>query len=121
MIKPVVLTVFRCIIVLTFLFFFAIMIIALFLASMTVFTFGSLSNQSFWDTLSIKEAHQRQQVGRGWSSSIDMFERDLPYDDDGVLGLPVSPELAFFIIQKIRLLAIALPEVFDILPYRVSW
>ena len=48
---------------------------------------------------------------------MDIFERDLPRDNNGVLGLPVSPELASFVIQKTRLLAIAFPVVFEISLY----
>ena len=85
---------------------------------MTIVTRGSIANEGFRDALSVKEAHQRQQVGCRGPGPTDVFERDLPCDDDGVLGLPVSPELASLVIQKTCPLAIAFPEVFEISLYR---
>ena len=86
---------------------------------MTVITPGPIANEGLRDALSVKEAHQRQQVGCRWPSLTDVFERDLPCDDDGVLGLPVSPELASLVIQETCPFAIAFPEVFEILLYRI--
>ena len=50
--------------------------------------------------------------GQFGPSPINMFGRDIPYDD-GALGLPVSTELASFMILKTYPPAIALPEVLE--------
>ena len=117
--KPVVLAGIRYVIVITFIVFSTIILTAPFMASSTISSFRSLPNHGFRDALSVKEAHQRQQVGCRWPSFTNMFERDLPCNKNGVFGLPVSPQLASLIIQKTSLLAIALPEVFEISLHRI--
>lgn len=70
--------------------------------------------------MSVKEAHEREQVGGGWPCLLNVLEGDLPGDKNGILCLPVATKLSFIAAEKAGPLALAPPELVELLPHRIS-
>ena len=63
-----------------------------------------------WWSYGCQEAHQWKQVSSWPRALFYVFKWDLPHNDNGLSGLPVLPKAISLVVQKARLLAVAVSK-----------